>query len=278
MDLLIEWLPIILALAVTGAIAGVLAGLLGVGGGIVIVPVLYLIFQALGIPADTAMLVATGTSLSTIIPTSISSIKAHQKRGNVDWNTLKLWVPTMMLGVIAGAYVATRVEGEVLTGVFGVIALLVALNMLFRASAPPLKSELPGHFLQRVMASIIGFFSVMMGIGGGTLGVPTLTAFNTATHRAVGTAAAFGLVIAIPGALMMMFAASAPEQAPVGTIGLVNIPGFFLIVPLTVLLAPVGVSLGAKIDSTGLKRVFALFLILVGTRMIFQTASSFTLS
>lgn len=269
-----EWLPIILALLVTGILAGVLAGLLGVGGGIVIVPVLYLIFQSLGISASTSMLVATGTSLMTIIPTSISSARAHHRRGNVDFVLLKRWLLPMLIGVLMGSILATRVNGIVLTGLFGCIAILVALNMLFRASAPPLRDQLPGLPAQLGLGGGIGFFSVMMGIGGGTLGVPTMTAFNVAAHRAVGTAALFGLVIALPGTLVMLFGASTPIGAPQGTFGMVNIPGFLVIVPMTTLLAPLGVKLGSKLDGSSLKKVFAIFLILVGSRMIWQTAAA----
>lgn len=275
MELITEWMPIILALLATGVLAGVLAGLLGVGGGIVIVPVLYLIFQSLGINGNTAMLVATGTSLMTIIPTSISSARAHHKRGNVDMLLLKRWLPAMLIGVLVGSYIATRVEGFVLTGIFGSIAILVALNMLFRASAPAVYSSLPRLPMQMGLSTGIGFFSVMMGIGGGTLGVPTMTAFNVAAHRAVGTAALFGLVIAVPGTLMMLFATASPADAPAGTFGLVNLPGFLVIVPMTTLFAPVGVKLGAMLDGAGLKKIFASFLILVGSRMLWQTSTAF---
>lgn len=275
MESLIEWLPVISALAITGACAGVLAGLLGVGGGIVIVPVLYLIFQALGIPPATAMLVATGTSLMTIIPTSISSARAHHSRDNVDFTLVKRWILPMLMGVLLGSFIATRVGGVVLTAVFGTIAILVALNMLFRANASAFAEKLPGPAGQFGLSGFIGFFSVMMGIGGGTLGVPTLSAFNYPAHRAVGTAALFGLVIALPGALVLLLLGQTPSDAPQGTYGLVNIPGFLVIIPLTTLFAPLGVKLGAKLDGVKLKQVFAIFLILVGTRMLWQTLSSF---
>ncbi|MEE4661341.1 MAG: sulfite exporter TauE/SafE family protein [Halieaceae bacterium] len=266
-----ELLPVGLALLATGVIAGILAGLLGVGGGIVIVPVLYLVFQSLGVSPATAILVATGTSLMTIIPTSISSSRAHHGRGNVDFALIRLWALPMVLAVLAGSYLATRVDGRVLSGLFGSVAILVALNMLFRANAAALRDRLPAAPGQVVLASVIGFISVMMGIGGGTLGVPTLTAFNVAPHRAVGTAAVLGLLIALPGAGMLLLGGATPADAPQGTFGLVNLPGFALIVPMTTLMAPVGVRIGAKLDGASLKRVFALFLILVGSRMIWQT-------
>ena len=267
---LAELLPVLIALIVTGIFAGLLAGLLGVGGGIVIVPVLYFVFQGLGVDPASAMAVATGTSLATIIPTSISSIRAHNQKGNVDWSLLKLWAPFMILGVLVGSYLVTVVSGHFFSGLFGVMAVLVSLNMLFRANAKPLAESFPGVPGQGLMASLIGFFSVMVGIGGGTLGVPTLTACNFAAHRAVGTAAAFGFLIALPGAIMMLIQGTAPADAPWGTFGLVNLPGLIAIVPLTVLFAPVGASLGAKLDGAKLKRVFAIVLAITGVRMLAQ--------
>ncbi|WP_317933424.1 sulfite exporter TauE/SafE family protein [Halioxenophilus sp. WMMB6] len=272
---LMELLPVLVALIFTGIFAGVLAGLLGVGGGIVIVPVLYFVFQGLGVDAASAMVVATGTSLATIIPTSISSIRAHQKKGNVDWLLLKRWAPFMIVGVVIGSYLVTVVNGHFFSLLFGIIAVLVSLNMLFRAKAKPLAESLPPLPGQGLIASLIGFFSVMVGIGGGTLGVPTLTALNVAAHRAVGTAAAFGLLIALPGALMMLIKGTTPAAAPFGTFGLVNLPGFIAIVPLTVLFAPIGTSLGARLDGVMLKKVFAVVLGFTGVRMLFQLATQY---
>jgi len=268
-----EWLPILMALMACGVVAGLLAGLLGVGGGIVIVPVLYFIFQLLGISPSTAMLVATGTSLLTIVPTSISSIKAHHGRGNVDFGILKLWAPCIVLGVVVGVSFATSVSGLIATTIFGCVAILVSLNMLFRAKSAALFPALPNKIGQGVLASIVGVISVIMGIGGGTLGVPILSAFNIPAHRAVGTAAAFGFIIALPGALLMLLLGTTPADAPEGTYGLVNVYGFLVIVPLTVLMAPVGVKLGSRLNAVMLKRVFALFLAISGMRMLYQAMS-----
>ena len=269
-DQFLQWLPLLLAMLATGALAGVLAGLLGVGGGIVIVPVLYFVLQGLGIDPATAIRVATATSLLVIVPTSISSIRAHHGRGNVDWQLIRRWWPFMVLGVLGGSAVALYANGQFISGVFGVIALLVAANILFRPRAEPLAQQLPGLPGQGLMSGGIGFFSVMIGIGGGTLGVPLLTACNYPPHRAVGTAAFFGLLIALPGATAMLLAET-PVDAPGGTLGLVNMAGFAAIVPLTVLMAPVGAWLGAKLDALILKRVFALFLCVSGARMLMQS-------
>ena len=268
-ETVITWLPLIAAMLVTGAFAGVLAGLLGVGGGIVIVPVLYFVLQGMGIDPDVAIRVATGTSLLVIVPTSLSSVRSHHRRGTVDWALIRRWWPFMVVGVILGSLTALKVHGNVIGGIFGVIALLVAANMLLRPKAPPLTQQLPGLPGQGLMAGGIGYFSVMIGIGGGTLGVPMLTACNYPPHRAVGTAAFFGLLIALPGATAMLLA-STPEGAPDGMVGLVNLAGFAAIVPLTVLLAPVGAWLGSKLNALWLKRVFAVFLCISGGRMLMQ--------
>lgn len=259
-----------LALVATGAFAGVLAGLLGVGGGIVIVPVLFFLFQGFGVSPDTAMVVATATSLATIVPTSISSIRSHHQKGNVDFRLLRRWGVFVMVGVLVGSWLVTRVDGTVLTVLFGIIATLSALNMLFRTGKSALFDQLPGTFGQAVMGGVTGFFSAMVGIGGGTLSVPLLTACNYPAHKAVGTAAAIGLIISLPGALMLLLIGSTPADAPAGTLGLVNMIGFLCIVPLTVLFAPVGASLAARLDPAKLKRVFAVVLLITGLRMLAQ--------
>lgn len=259
-----------LALIATGAFAGVLAGLLGVGGGIVIVPVLFFLFQSFGVSPESAMVVATATSLATIVPTSISSIRSHTQKGNVDFDLLKRWAVFILIGVLAGSWLVTRVDGTWLTVLFGVIATLSALNMLFRTGKSALFQQLPGKTGQIAMGKSIGFFSSMVGIGGGTLSVPLLTMYNYPAHKAVGTAAAIGLIISLPGALTMLVLGSTPADAPAGTYGLVNLIGFLCIVPLTVLFAPVGASLAAKLDAVMLKKVFAVVLLITGLRMLLQ--------
>lgn len=268
-ELLSAW-PIGLALLGTGVFAGILAGLLGVGGGIVIVPVLFFLLQGFGVSAASAMSIATATSLATIVPTAISSIRAHHKKGNVDFDLLKLWGPFIFVAAILGSLFASSVKGGVLTLIFGALAVLVSFNMLFRAGAPALFKQLPNKGIQSVLASMVGGLSVMVGIGGGTLGVPTLTAFNMAAHRAVGTAAAFGLIIALPGVLTLLVVGDTPLDAPVGTFNLVNLPAFLLIIPLTTLFAPVGAAIGAKLNQKQLKKAFAVALLLTGGRMLYS--------
>ncbi|TQF70030.1 sulfite exporter TauE/SafE family protein [Pseudoalteromonas luteoviolacea] len=260
----------LIALVATGAFAGILAGLLGVGGGIVIVPVLFFVFQGFGVSPESAMVIATATSLATIIPTSISSIRSHNQKGNVDFDLLKRWAVFIFIGVLVGSWLVTRVNGTWLTGLFGIIATLSALNMLFRTGKSALFQSLPGKAGQATMSTSIGLFSSMVGIGGGTISVPLLTLYNYPAHKAVGTAAAIGLIISLPGAATMLILGQSPADAPIGTFGLVNLVAFLCIVPLTVLFAPVGASLAAKLDAAKLKKVFSIVLLITGIRMLIQ--------
>lgn len=258
----------ILALLTTGIFGGILAGLLGVGGGIIIVPMLFFMFQRLGVSPETAMLVATATSLATIVPTSISSIHSHNLKGNVDFELLKSWGVFIFIGVLAGSWLVIGIKGTMLTSLFGVIATLSALNMLIGTGKPALFQKLPDKGGQMVLGTSIGFFSSMVGIGGGTLSVPILTLYNYPVHKAVGTAAAIGLIISLPGALTMLIWGNTPTDAPEGTFGLVNLIGFIFIVPLTVLFAPVGARLATKLDAVKLKSLFAIVLLFTGLRML----------
>lgn len=267
---MMQWWPYALILMFTGGIGGVLAGLLGVGGGIIIVPVLFVLLQRMGLPDGSAMALATATSLLTIVPTSLSSAWAHHRRGNVDFSLIRRWSLPMAAGVVIASLVTAGTSGSGLSLVFGCCAVLVAANMLLRAGAPALWPSLPSLPLQALLASLVGFFSVLMGVGAGTLGVPTMTSFNVPPHRAVGTAALFGLIIALPSSLILLFAGTTPPGAPPGTIGLANLPAIALILPGTTLLAPYGVRLGARLDGRRLKQVFAMFLAAVGLRMLWQ--------
>ena len=263
-------LTTIFALIATGVFAGLLAGLLGVGGGIVIVPVLYFLFQSFDTSAQSAMLIATATSLATIVPTSISSLKSHHGKGNVDFDLLKTWGGFILIGVMIGSLCVTQYGGQWLSILFGVIATLSALNMLFRTKNATVSDSLPSKLWQQFMAACIGFFSTMVGIGGGTLSVPMLTAYSYPAHKAVGTAAGIGLIISFPAAIVMLTFGVTPTDAPLGTYGLVNLLGFVCIVPLTVICAPIGAKLASVINDKLLKRIFAVILLITGLRMLAQ--------
>ncbi len=257
------------ALLVTGVIAGVLAGLLGVGGGIVIVPVLFHMFTLIGIDESVRMHLAVGTSLGTIIPTSIRSVRAHHKKGAVDIELLKRWAFPMLIGVGVGTALAAYVNGEALTAVFATVALLVAFNMAFGKEEWRLGDDLPGRAGEGAIASSIGGVSAMMGIGGGTFGVTVMTLFGRPIHQAVATSAGLGLLISVPGAIGFMLSGLGVEARPPLSIGYVNLIGLALIVPATVLAAPWGANLAHAISRKALARAFAFFLLLTSLRMFY---------
>ncbi len=263
---LLQFLPFVLSLAATGVVAGLLAGLLGVGGGIVMVPVLYFIFQSMGMDALDAMSLATGTSLASMIPTAISSVRAHYRKGNVDSEILRVWWLFVFGGVLVGCGFVTQYQSTWFVGLFALIAIFVAVRMFLHKTA--LVQALPSLVWQKFSAFAVGLLSVMSGLGGGTIGVPVLSRFHVPTHRAVGTAAAFGLVIAIPGALIMVFLGKTPATAPLGSIGLVSLPALLALVPLSILFAPLGVKLGTRLPAERLKKVFAVVLAITGVRML----------
>jgi uncharacterized membrane protein YfcA len=245
---LIDLLPFALALLATGAVAGVLAGLLGVGGGIVIVPVLFNLLPFLGVDDSVLMHVAVGTSLATIIPTSIISARSHHKRGGLDMDLLKSLGPLIFVGVVLGTLLGGNARGEVLTGVFAVVALLVAANMAFRREGMVLAQDLPTGPLRWLLGVVIGGFSVMMGIGGGT-------------------ASAIGLVIGVPGALGFILAGLGEPNLPPGNLGYANLIGVALIIPMTMMTAPLGAKIAHTINPAMLRKAFAFFLLLTALRM-----------
>ncbi len=266
--LFMTWLPYIIGLIATGAVAGILSGLLGVGGGIVTVPVLFWVFNALGYPAGLGMQIAVGTSLLAVSATAYSSAKAHHSRGSVDMGILRRWALPMILGAASGGAVAGLVNGAVLLLVFGCIALLVAWNMA-RPVTVTLGADLPeGKAAQPVMAAGVGFVSSMMGIGSGTLGVPLMTAFSVPVHRAVGTAAALGFMIGAPGAVVMLILGLGVANRPPLSLGFISLPAIALILPLSILCAPVGARLAHALSPVWIKRAFAVFLALTALRML----------
>lgn len=260
-------------LLTVGAVSGVAAGLLGVGGGIIIVPVLYHLFTELGVDPAVRMHLAVGTSLTTIIATSTTSIRAHAKRGAVDIGLLKSWGPAIFVGVLGGTALAGFVRGSALTAVFAVMATIVAVYMGFGRPHWRLSDHLPTGVLRHAIAAFIGAVSAMMGIGGGTLSVPTLTLFGYPIHKAVGTAAAIGLIIGIPGTIGFILAGWDVPNRPAWSLGYVNMLGVAALLPTSMLLAPVGARLAHSLDTRRLKQVFAAFLGLTALRMFYGLLS-----
>ncbi|MFN3496562.1 MAG: sulfite exporter TauE/SafE family protein [Hydrogenophaga sp.] len=258
-----------LALLATGLVAGTLAGLLGVGGGIVIVPVLYHLFTLLGIDESVRMHVAVGTSLATIIPTSIMSSRAHRKKGSLDMALIRKLMPSVIVGVVLGSIASGYLSGAVLTVVFATVAFLVALNMAFKKDGFAVGNGLPGTAGTAVLGGSIGGISTLMGIGGGTLSVPILNALKVPMHTAVGTGAMLGMVISFPGALAFLYNGMDVPLRPPLSLGYVNLLGMALIVPATMMTTGFGAKLAHSIDARRLRQVFAAFLALTSLRMFY---------
>jgi uncharacterized membrane protein YfcA len=255
----------VLLLAV-GAVAGVLAGLLGVGGGIVLVPAFYYVFSAMGYESAQLMQLCLGTSLATIIVTSVRSVLAHNKKGAVDWEILKTWAPGIAVGALIGVSVATNLRSTALQAIFGGLAIVVGLYMTFGQSHWRLGTQMPTGAKRIVLSPALGFLSVLMGIGGGSFGVPVMTLFNVQIHRAVATAAGFGILIAVPSVAGFLLVDQ--SVAPPFTIGSVNFIAFFLIITMTLITAPWGAALAHRLDPKPLKRTFGVFLTLVALNML----------
>lgn len=261
------FLPVVLVLITAGVIAGFIAGLLGVGGGIVIVPVLYQLLPYIQVEEGSRMHVAVATSLATIIATSIASVRAHHRRGGIDLALLKQLAPYIFLGAVLGSILGGRVTNQLLAGLFAIIALFVAIQIALSKDTRTVAQNVPAGIGSVLIGFMIGIVSVLMGIGGGTLGVPILSAFNVPIRRAVGTAASFGLIIAIPGVIGFIQAGWNAPGLPFGNLGYVNLIGVAIITPLTVLVAPWGAKVAHTIPPRALRYAFAGFLLLTGLRM-----------
>ncbi len=259
-------LPMFALLIVIGAVTGIIAGLLGVGGGIVLVPAFFYAFAQLGYHSDHIMQVAIGTSAATIVVTSIRSLRAHQKKGAVDGAILRAWAPFLVLGAIGGVLTASQLKSGALQAIFGVLAGIAGLYMAFGRPQWRLGRQMPGQPVAAIMAVVLAFCSTLMGIGGGTFGVPLMTLYNQPIHRAVATASGFGILISVPSLAGFLFF-SIPD-APPFTIGAVNLAAFAVIIPMTLLTTPWGVRLAHAMNPAPLKRAFAIFLVLVAANMI----------
>ena len=257
------------AMLATGCVAGVMAGLFGIGGGIVIVPVLEFTLGLLGIDPAIRMHVAVATSLATIIPTSISSARAHHQRQAVDIAIVKRWAVFVLIGAVAGAWIASQVHSRVLAMIFATLALLIASKMILLPTSRNLTEEVPHGPLMSVIPTAIGCLSSMMGIGGGTFSVMILTLFNQPIHRAVGTAALLGLVISLPGTIGFVASGWNDVRVPPGSVGYVNLIGFALIAPATVMTAPLGAKIAHSFSEKKLSMLFGVFLVIAAMRLFY---------
>lgn len=264
-----DWIILVAAMLAAGCVAGILAGLFGIGGGIVIVPVLEAILGTVGVDPAIRMHVAVATSLATIIPTSISSAFAHHRRQSVDIPIVRRWAPFVLLGSVVGVWIAAQLHSRTLALVFAVLAFLVALKMIFFTGSRNVTESVPRKPWVVVIPAAIGCVSSMMGIGGGTFSVMTLTMFNMPIHRAVGTAALFGLAISLPGAVAFVVAGWGDARLPPGNFGYVSLIGLACIAPATILCAPLGARLAHGINAKRLSILFGVFLLVAAGKLAF---------
>ena len=260
-------LTTLLIYCLLGSFVGVLAGLLGVGGGLVIVPILVIAFNLQAIPHEIIMHLALGTSLASIIFTSVSSFMAHHKRGAVDWQTVRRIVVGILTGTFIGSCFVAILPTNTLKLFFVCFIYFVAFQFLTNKKPKPSR-ELPGLFGMFVAGNVIGFISSLVGIGGGAVSVPYMTWCNVVVHRAIGTSSAIGLPIALSGTVGFVFNGWENSLLPDYAIGYVYLPALIGIAAISVLTAPLGVKLAHSLPVPKLKRIFALLLIVVGTKML----------
>lgn len=268
------------ALSVAGCLTGLLAGLFGVGGGAVLVPVLYEVFGVLKVPESVRMPLCVGTSLAVIVPTALRSFRAHRAHGAADMDIVRIWAVPVVLGVLVGSVAARFAPAGVFKIVFVVVASVSAARLLFFRHAGSLFGEMPGGLGMRLYGGVIGVLSALMGIGGGQLSNLFMTMYGRPIHQAVATSAGLGALIAIPGALGYMVAGwpRAAEYPAVGAlqfpaaIGYVSVLGFMLLTPASAFAAPYGARLAHKWPKRRLEVCFGLFLLLVSVRLAFTLA------
>ena len=269
MEYLPDWLSMqdLPAYLVLGMVAGLAAGLLGVGGGLIIVPTLIWVYSAKGFDGNIVAHLEVGTSLASIVATSISSVYAHHQRAAVLWPLVGYLLPGILIGAGLGAVVADSLPTLILQRVFGLFAITVAVCMLLKT---PIEGahELPGRLGLCLAGGIIGLISAIVGIGGGTMTVPFLNSCKVSMRQAVATSSACGLPIAMAGGIGFIVAGWSDSVLPAGSSGFVYWPALLGIVATSVLFAPLGARLAHNLPVFVLKRIFALLLLLIGGKMV----------
>ncbi|MDO9418994.1 sulfite exporter TauE/SafE family protein [Pararhizobium sp.] len=259
-----------LALAAAGVVSGILAGLFGIGGGAILVPVFYQMFGLLGVDDAVRMHLSVGTSTAIIVPTALRSFTAHRLRGAVDMLLLKGWIVAVPVGAILATVIAAHVSSETLRMIFAVIALVVAFRMLFNRESWRLGTELPGNPAKWLVGAGIGTLSGLMGIGGGVLNNTFMTLYGRPIHQAVATSSGVGVLIAIPGLFGYVWAGWGEAGLPPLSTGFVNWIAVALIIPIALLVTPLGVRLAHAMNKRQLEAGFGIFMIVVSARFFYS--------
>jgi len=250
-----------------GALAGMSAGLLGIGGGIIIVPALAIIFETQQIDIDVLMHLAIGTSLATIVITSLSSVWAHQKKQAIDWSVVRIMAIGVFIGGISGAMLANFIQGIDLKRVFSIFIFLIAAQMFYSKKIKAHR-KLPAKTAMMSVAGIIGMISSLMGVGGGSMSVPFLTWCNVSIRKAVAISSAIGFPIAVSGTIGFIIIGWDAPGRPGMSLGFVYLPAFLSIIIASTLFAPVGAWLAHRVPVELLRRFFIAFLLILALRML----------
>jgi uncharacterized membrane protein YfcA len=262
----LAWL--VVALLAAGFVTGLLAGLLGIGGGGILVPLLYELFGALGVDDGVRMHLAVGTSLAVIVPTSLRSFAAHRARDAVDLDLVKSMALPVVAGVALGAVVARHADATALKLIWIVAASLIALKLFFGRDGWRLGDAVPGNPFRAIYGAFVGLLSTLMSIGGGAFITGLMTFYGQPMQRAVATSSGFGPIISIPGTLGFIWAGWGVAGRPPGSLGYVSLLGALLIIPTSVLAAPLGVRIAHGISRRRLELAFAAFLTLVALKFL----------
>ena len=269
-----ELINLIIVLSSAAAVAGFMAGLLGVGGGIIMVPALYYAFTILDFDIVTRMHLSVGTSLAIIIPTSIISTKTHMEYDAVDFKMVKSFGIFILLGVIAGTFLAVSLKTPALVLFFSIFAFIVGLFFIFVRERIMENPKKISDLVKNISGIIIGFISVPLGIGGGSLMVPFMRTFGYDIRKSIGTAAAVGFLIALSGTITMITGGKIIDNINTPySIGYINLLGFIVFVPVTTIMARIGAKAVYKIDKKLLSKIFGTFLIIVSIRSFFEYLS-----
>jgi uncharacterized membrane protein YfcA len=271
-----QLVELVVLLVATGAVAGFLAGIFGIGGGAVLVPVLYECFRLAGVPLEVRMPLCIGTSLAIIIPTSIRSWQAHRRRGSVDMDILLKWIVPILLGVIAGSVIARYAPEKLFKYVFVGVAWSAAARLLLGKENWKLGDEMPKGMFMKAYGFFIGLLSTLMGIGGGLFSNLLMTFYGRPIHQAIGTSAGLAVLISIPGALGYIYAGwpaaeRFPEVAALQlpfAIGFISLIGTLLVMPTSLLVAPLGVKVAHGMSKRTLEKAFGIYLLIVSSRFV----------
>tara|TARA_B100000214_G_scaffold300107_1_gene230312 strand:+ start:175 stop:1011 length:837 start_codon:yes stop_codon:yes gene_type:complete len=269
-----ELINLLVVLGAAAAVAGFMAGLLGVGGGIIMVPALYYAFTVLDFDIVTRMHLSVGTSLAIIIPTSIISTKTHMEYDAVDFKMVKSFGIFILFGVVGGTFLAVNLKTPALVLFFSIFAFVVGLFFIFVREKLMENPKKISNFVKNISGIIIGFISVPLGIGGGSLMVPFMRTFGYDIRKSIGTAAAVGFLIAVSGSITMITGGKIIDNVSTPfSLGYVNLLGFIVFVPVTMIMARIGAKAVYKIDKKLLSKIFGTFLIIVAVRSFIEYLS-----